>query len=486
VLVAGATGYVGGRLVPELLSAGHDVRCVARNPAKLDDAWWRDEVEVVQGDVTDSASLEAAMAGVGVVYYLVHSMSSSTSFEDIDRRGARCVAAAAERSGVERIVYLGGLGAEDDPRLSRHLASRHEVGRLLGEGSTPVTELRAAVIIGSGSASFEMLRYLVEVLPIMVAPRWVSSRCQPISIRDALEALVAAAGDDADGHHVVQIGGPDVLTYRQMMDIYAELAGLPRRIIVPVPLLTPRLSSLWISLVTPLPANLARPLVDSLTMDVVVTERPGPPFPDPRSCTPFREAVERALEHSSSLQVATRWSDASLPSTSPAESLPTDADWAGGSVLVDEQTAEGAASPAALFRTVSGLGGARGWYVTPLLWAARGWIDKLVGGVGLRRGRRHPDEIWVGDAVDFWRVEAVERDRLVRLRAEMRLPGTAWIEWKIEPVEKGSRLVQRAIFVPKGLWGRAYWYSLLPFHSLIFGRLARSIVEAATERHDDP
>jgi len=480
VLVAGSTGYVGGRLVPELLDAGHTVRCIVRDPAKLGDAPWRTRVDVVHGDVTELGSIEAALDDIEVVYYLVHSMTGSDNFEALDRTAAACVARAAQRRGTGRIVYLGGLGRDDDPNLSRHLRSRHEVGRMLASGSTPVTELRAAVVIGSGSASFEMLRYLVEVLPVMVAPKWVSSRCQPVAIHDVLAALVVAAEDDERGHHVVEIGGPDVLSYREMMQTYAEAAGLARRVVISVPLLTPRLSSLWISLVTPLPANLARPLVDSLVVDVIVHRRPPPPFPDPANAIPFRRAVERALDRSASFQVATRWSDASLPGRSPADPMPNDADWAGGSILVDERVVETDADPAALFRTVSGIGGSRGWYVTPILWEARGWIDKLIGGVGMRRGRRHPDDLWIGDAVDFWRVEAVEPDRLVRLRAEMRLPGEAWIEWRICPTESGSVLEQRAIFAPKGLWGRAYWYSLLPFHAVIFGRLASRLAAAST------
>ncbi|UDY36056.1 SDR family oxidoreductase [Dermatobacter hominis] len=481
VLVAGATGYVGGRLVPELLAAGHAVRCVVRDPAKLGDAWWRDRVEVVRGDVTDAASMDRALDGVDVAYYLVHSMAGSRDFEALDRTAATCVAEAAARAGTGRIVYLGGLGRDDDPHMSPHLGSRHEVGRLLASGPTPVTELRAAIIIGSGSASFEMLRYLVEVLPVMVAPRWVDRRCQPIAVRDVLAGLVAAIDDDAEGHHVVEVGGPDVLTYREMMSLYAEVAGLAHRIVIPVPVLTPRLSSLWVSLVTPLPANLARPLVDSLVVDVVVTRPPGPPFPDPATSLPFRDAVALALQRSASLQVATRWSDASLPGRSPSDPMPTDAAWAGGSILVDEKVVEApGATPESLFRVVAGIGGDRGWYVTRLLWEARGWIDKLVGGVGMRRGRRHPDELWIGDALDFWRVEAVEPDRLVRLRAEMRLPGQAWLEWRIEPDGAGGRLEQRAIFAPKGLAGRAYWYALLPFHAVIFGRLAARLTAAAT------
>lgn len=483
ILVTGATGYIGGRLVPELLAAGHQVRCLARTASKLDDADWRREVEVVEGDVTDPESLGRAMAGVAVAYYLVHSMGGPAAFDEEDRRAATTFRDAAGDAGIGRIVYLGGLGRDDDPDLSRHLRSRHEVGRVLAEGSVPVTELRAALIIGSGSASFEMLRYLVEVLPAMVTPRWVENRCQPIAIRDVLAWLVAAA--DRDGpDEVLEVGGPDVLTYREMMQTYAELAGLPRRLVVTVPLLTPQLSSLWVGLVTPLPADLARPLVASLINEVVVTDPPDG-GPD-RSPLTFREAVASALERSAEMQVATRWSDAGLPGRSPADPLPNDPDWSGGSLLVDETTTTSPAPPADVFATVTGIGGDRGWYVTPFLWHARGWVDKLVGGVGMRRGRRHPDRLWVGDALDFWRVEAIEPDRLLRLRAEMKLPGEAWLEWQIEPDDddhgsggRGSRLTQRAMFYPRGLTGRAYWYALIPFHALIFARLARKLARAA-------
>jgi uncharacterized protein YbjT (DUF2867 family) len=481
ILVTGATGYIGGRLVPELLAAGHTVRCLARNPGKLEDASWSDRVTVVAGDITDPAALDRALVGVDVAYYLVHSMGGSVAFDEVDRQAAHGLAAAAADNGIGRIVYLGGLGRDDDPSLSRHLRSRQEVGRVLAAGPVPVTELRAAVIIGSGSASFEMLRYLVEVLPVMVAPRWVENRCQPIAIRDVLAWLVAAGDDGAVGHHVVEIGGPDVLTYREMMQAFASIAGLPRRVIVPVPLLTPRLSSLWVGLVTPLPADLARPLVESLINEVVVTRPPSGLVIDQPPIS-FRRAVELGLQRSSAFQVDTRWSDATLPGRTPADPLPTDPDWSGGSLLVDQQEVTATADPDALYAAVASIGGTRGWHVTPFLWHARGWIDKLVGGVGMRRGRRHPEDLWVGDAVDFWRVEAVERGRLVRLRAEMRLPGEAWLEWRIVPgPDGGSELCQRAIFAPKGLWGRLYWYSLLPFHGLIFGRLAHRLTEVAAD-----
>lgn len=483
VLVTGASGYIGGRLVPELVSRGHRVRCLARTPTKLDDAPWRNQVEVVAGDVTRRATLVEALLGIDTAYFLVHSMGGRAAFDEEDRLAAATFRDACAEAGVGRIVYLGGLGRDDDPDLSRHLRSRHEVGRVLADGPVPVIELRAAVIIGSGSASFEMLRYLVEVLPVMVTPRWVDNRCQPIAIRDVLTWLVHALDVPAptDGHRVVEIGGPDVLTYRGMMETYAREAGLRRRIIRSVPVLTPSLSSRWVGLVTPLPTALARPLVESLINEVVVTRSPTDP-PTGLAPLPFAEAVRLALRHSADLEVSTRWSDATLPGRTPADPLPTDPDWAGGSLLTDHQTAHSPAGPEDLFATVAGIGGDRGWYVTPILWRARGWIDKLVGGVGMRRGRRHPDDLWIGDAVDFWRVEAVDPPRLVRLRAEMRLPGEAWLEWRIHPDGQGSTLEQSAIFYPRGLLGRAYWYVLVPFHGLIFARLADRLAAAAARR----
>lgn len=483
VLVTGATGYIGGRLVPELLDAGHRVRCLVRNPAKLTDAIWSDRVEVIEGDITDPDALDRALAGMHVAYYLVHSMGgSSEAFDEVDRKAAATFRERAEHAGVAHLVYLGGLGRDDDPDLSRHLRSRHEVGRVLADGPTPVTELRAALIIGSGSASFEMLRYLVEILPAMVTPRWVDNRCQPIAVRDVLRWLVGRAASEPDGDAVIEIGGPDVMTYREMMAVYAEVAGLPKRLIISLPLLSPQLSSRWVGLVTPLPSSLARPLVASLINEVVVVNPPATTLTDPLPLT-FRESVILAVDRSATSQVITRWSDARLPGQTTAHPLPTDPEWAGGSVLVDEQEATSTASVEDLYATVTGIGGTRGWYVTPLLWSLRGWVDKLMGGVGMRRGRRHPDDLWVGDALDFWRVEAVEPPTVVRLRAEMRLPGDAWLEWRIEATETGSHLAQRAIFFPRGLLGRAYWYSLLPFHALIFGRMAQLIADAAA---DDP
>ncbi len=476
VLVTGATGYIGGRLVPVLLEAGHDVRCLVRTPSKLSGLDWADRVTVVQGDIGDSEAVGEAMDGCTAAYFLVHSMGADDDFAAQDRANASVFAsAAAETTTMERIVYLGGLG-DDGDLLSEHLASRHEVGRVLASGPVPVTELRAAVIIGSGSASFEMLRNLVEVLPVMVTPRWVDTRVQPIAIRDVLHALRSSIERDDTSGKIIQVGGPDVLTYREMMHTYAEIAGLKRRIILPVPVLTPSLSSRWVGFVTPLPKDLAAPLVESLVNEVVVTEE-GIDLFDGIERVRFRDSVSLALHRIEDMEVNTRWSDAGLPGVTPADPLPSDPDWSGGTVLTDEQTVDTDVAAAAVFRALSGIGGARGWFVADLLWSVRGLADQLVGGPGMRRGRRDPDRLRVGDAVDFWRVEAHSAPNLLRLRAEMRLPGEAWLEWQIEEIPAGARVTQRAIFAPRGLFGRLYWYVMAPFHRLIFARLVNEIVE---------
>jgi uncharacterized protein YbjT (DUF2867 family) len=482
VLVIGATGYIGGRLVPELLARDHEVVCGARTPQKLDGRPWRDAVEVARVDVDDRDSVEEAARGCDVVYHLVHAMDGGGDFEDRDRRAAEHVRDAAASTGVGRVVYLGGLGHGDD--LSPHLRSRQEVGQILAQGEVPVTELRAAIIIGSGSASFEMLRNLVEVLPVMTTPRWVDTRCQPIAVRDVLRLLVAVLDAPETAGRVLEIGGPDVMTYREVMHLYADVAGLRRRLIVPVPVLTPSLSSLWIGLVTPLPTGLARPLVESLVNEVVVRDDaaarllPGEP-------TPIREALRLALEKVQDLEVATTWAGAGgTPTTAakrhgPEAPRPEDPDWAGGTVLADERRVHVDAPPSMVFRAISAIGGTTGYHGLGWMWGIRGLLDKLMGGVGLRRGRRHPFELAIGEPVDFWRVEALEPDRLLRLRAEMKTPGAAWLEFRIGPEGSGSRLEQRARFHPLGLWGRLYWYAMTPFHGLIFPRMARGLAREA-------
>ena len=480
VAVIGSTGYVGGRLIPELLAAGHDVRCVARTPARLIGVDWWSEVEVVAADVLDQDSLDGALHDIDAIYYLVHAMGHAGDFEEADRIGAENTRIASEKAGVSRIVYLGGLGEEDPDRLSSHLASRHEVGEVLASGAVPVTELRAAVIIGSGSASFEMLRHLAEVLPAMICPRWVTAtKCQPIAITDVLHYLVAVLDTPVTTGEIFEIGGPDVLTYRDMMDRYAALAGLRRRLIIPVPLLTPRLSSHWVNLVTPLPYGLARPLVDSLINDVVVSpERDIRRMVDHAPLTLDR-AIERALAVVGDLKIKTSWMD-SAPTSTPASPMPQDPDWAGGTIYENTQEVNTTASPEALFASISGVGGERGWYAANILWTLRGWLDKLIGGVGMRRGRRHPDELRVGDALDFFRVEAYEPSSLLRLRAEMKVPGGAWVEWRVISEDDGqTRLRQLARFTPRGVSGRLYWWVLLPIHKVIWKQLAERLVANA-------
>jgi uncharacterized protein YbjT (DUF2867 family) len=482
-LVTGASGYVGGRLVPELLAAGWRVRALARSPEKLRDHPWAGRVETVRGDVLDGASLDRAMAGVDVAYYLVHALGSGSSFEETDRRAARTFAERARAAGVRRIVYLGGLTPAGVPEheLSPHLRSRAEVGRILLDSGVPTTVLRAAVVIGSGSASFEMLRYLTERLPVMVTPSWVRTRTQPVAVRDVLRALVGSATMPPEVNRAFDIGGPDVLTYRDRMLRYARVAELPRRLILPVPMLSPGLSSHWVGVVTPVPASIARPLTESLRHEVVCREHDIARWvPDPPGHPlGFDEAVRLALRSVREARVATRWSSASVPGA-PGEPLPTDPDWAGGSLCTDERETAVDAPGAALWRVIEGIGGEHGWYSFPLAWAVRGGLDRLVGGVGLRRGRRDPHRLRVGDSVDFWRVEELVPGRLLRLRAEMRLPGLAWLELYADTDEEGrTRYRQRALFHPHGLLGHLYWWAVAPFHALVFGGMARSIARAA-------
>ncbi|MFG2195737.1 SDR family oxidoreductase [Streptomyces sp. NPDC048639] len=482
-LVTGATGYIGGRLVPELLAAGHTVRCLARSPVKLRDHPWAGEAEAVRGDVTDEESVRTAMEGVDVAYYLVHALGTGSDFEETDRRAARIFGEQARAAGVRRIVYLGGLTPSGVPEreLSPHLRSRAEVGRILLDSGVPTAVLRAAVIIGSGSASFEMLRYLTERLPVMVTPSWVGTRTQPIAIRDVLRLLVASARLPRTVNRTFDIGGPDVVTYREMMQRYAALAGLPRRLILPVQVLTPRLSSLWVGLVTPVPNSTARPLVESLRHEVVRTERdietyaPTPP----EGYLGLSRSIELALQRVRDADVATRWSSATAP-RAPSDPLSTDPAWSGGSLYADRRERAVDAPPEALWRVVEGIGGENGWYSSPLAWSVRGWLDTMVGGVGLRRGRRDAMRLRVGDCLDFWRVEEIERGRLLRLRAEMRLPGLAWLEMSVEERgDGGSVYRQRALFHPHGLAGHAYWWGVSPFHAAVFGGMARNIATAA-------
>lgn len=494
-LVTGVTGYIGGRLVPRLLDAGHTVRCVVRDPEKLRDVPWADRVEIVRGDVLDTDEMAAAMDGMDTLHYLVHALGQS-DFTHIDARAAEATARAAKRTGLRRIIYLGGLHPQDD-QLSAHLASRKEVGEVFLRCGVPTAVLQAAVIIGSGSASFEMLRYLTERLPVMVTPRWVRNRVQPIAVRDVLHYLLGSVELPEEVNRSFDIGGPDVLTYRQMMLDYAEVAGLRTRRIVGVPVLTPKLSTYWVNLVTPVPRTIAAPLVESLVHEVVCHEhdihRYLPP-PD-GGLTGYTAAVRLALARANGGDVETRWSDASW-SGAPSDPLPTDPQWSGGSVYTDRRERRTSASPEELWQVVEGIGGERGWYSFPLAWTVRGWADRLGGGVGLGRGRRDPERLHVGEALDWWRVEELDRPRLLRLRAEMKVPGQAWLELGVEPDAStdgsgnsswngprksaaGAVYRQRAVFVPRGLAGHAYWWSVWPFHGIVFGGMVRNITGAA-------
>ncbi|MEI7704458.1 MAG: SDR family oxidoreductase [Deltaproteobacteria bacterium] len=471
-LVTGATGYVGGRLVPRLLEAGRSVRVLARDPARLVGRAWAGDVEIVRGDVLDPATLPPALSGVEVAYYLVHSMGVHGAFADRDRDAARAFAAAARDAGVKRIVYLGGLG-DSASGLSDHLRSRQETGDALRSAGVPVTEFRAAVIVGSGSISFEMIRWLVERLPVMICPRWVYQRIQPVAVGDVLSYLVAAPTVPESAGKVVEIGGADVLTYRDMMLRYAERRGL-RRHLVPVPFLTPRLSSHWVRWMTPVPASIARPLVEGLRNEVVVRDDSARRlFPDIHPLS-YAQALDRAFERLERGDVETAWSDAlaSSPRGVPAVQLSTVE-----GMIIERRSLQVDLPPEALFRSFTGLGGQRGWLAMDWAWEIRGVLDQLAGGPGFRRGRRDPDHLRPGDALDFWRVEAVEPGRLLRLRAEMKVPGRAWLQFEAEPADGGSVLRQTAFFAPHGLAGHLYWYLLYPVHALIFSGLVRRVAE---------
>ena len=476
VLLTGATGYVGGRLLPLLESQGYRVRCLARRPEALHAG---PSTEAVAGDLLDRPSLDAALRGVQVAYYLVHSMGASGSFEEADRQAALHFGQAAKAAGVERIIYLGGLGI-DHPALSPHLRSRQEVGKVLRESGVPVLEFRASIVIGSGSLSFEMIRSLVERLPIMITPKWVKVPAQPIAIEDLLQYLIAALRLPASEYRVYEIGGADQVSYADIMQVYARQRGLRVRMI-PVPILTPFLSSLWLGLVTPLYARVGRKLIESIVHPTVVR--------DPAALRIFavepmgvEAAVRRALASEEKEFAQTRWSDAQSSSGAGRS-------WSGerfGPRLVDSRALDVATSPAMAFRPIERIGGDTGWYAWKGLWRIRGVLDLLGGGVGMRRGRRSPTHLRVGDTVDWWRVEAIEPNRRLRLVAEMKLPGRAWLEFEVSGDGAPTTIRQTAIFDPVGLPGRIYWYALYPLHHLVFSGMLQGIARAAVRESTDP
>src|SRR6266550_975271 len=469
VLLTGATGYVGGRMLRKLEELGRPVRCIVRRPEALSGRTAA-QTEIVRGDVLVPDSLRDAFSDITVAYYLVHSMAASGPFAGADRRGAENFARAARKSGVSRIVYLGGLGAEDD--LSAQLGSRHEVGRILRESGVPTIEFRASIIIGSGSASFEIVRSLVDRSPLLLIPRWVVSRTQPIAIEDVLAYLLAALDLELEESRLFEIGGPDRVAYADLMREYARQVGL-RRAVIRVPFATPRISGLWLSLVTPVYASIGRGLIESLQNDTLVDDGSARDvFPiRPRG---FSQAIARALANEDREFAETRWSDAL--SASPRQN------WGGvtfGQRAVASRTVKVAASPQQTFAPIQRIGGKAGWYYANSFWRLRGLLDNVVGGVGLRRGRRDPVRLSVGDTLDFWRVEAFEQDRLLRLSSEMKTPGRIWLQFEVDGDQSGTTLRQTAIFDPHGLAGLAYWYALYPVHYLIFEGMLRRIGQAA-------
>lgn len=473
IAIAGATGYIGGRLAPRLIEENYQVRCLVRSAGKLTGRDWasRPGVEIYPVDVQDVAALTGALQGCKTAFYLIHSMTSAgDQYASQDLHLATQFAKAAKDAGCERIIYLGGLG-ETGPNLSEHLASRREVEVALASSGVPVTVLRAAMIIGSGSASFEILRYLVERLPVMITPKWVSTKCQPIAVRNVIGYLTGVLASPETIGNTYDIGGPEILTYRQIMNIMAEELKLPPRWIIPFPFFTPRLSSYWIHFVTPLSNDIGKPLAEGLKNPVICRESRITQL-IPQHLLTVQDAIRAALTKIAAHGVETNWS--------MAGPIAGDPDWAGGTVFRDSRTLNIDAPPDAAFRAVCRVGGGHGWYAADGLWKIRGWLDRLAGGPGLRRGRRDPERVGFGEALDFWRVVGIERDKRLALRAEMKLPGEAQLEFTIEP--RGQRqctLRQTALFQPRGLLGLIYWYSVVPFHHIVFRGMLQGIRKEA-------
>lgn len=463
--------------MPELLKRGYRIRVITRDASRLEGRSWLSEAEVVEADVLDRASLDEAMHHIDVAYYLIHSMSGSagSDFRQRDIQAAQNFGDAARAHKVKRIIYLGGLGNPED-ELSPHLKSRQQTGHTLRESGVPVTELRAAVVVGSGSKSFEMVRYLTDRLPVMICPKWVYSKIQPIAIRNVLEYLVSAIERQETAGEIIEIGGRDVITYADMMRIYARVNDL-KRLLIPVPVLSPGLSSYWVHWMTPIPASLAHPLIEGLKNDVIVRDDKACHYFPNIHPMGYEEAVERAMDRVDSRNVETTWNDALLSSVRDESPVILETNQG---MTIERRMRKVAADPKVVFHIFAGLGGDRGWLTFDWAWKLRGMVDRLIGGVGFRRGRRNPNDLRVGDVLDFWRVEAVRKPELLRLRAEMKVPGKAWLEFQAISDEDGhTKLVQTAYFEPRGLHGLLYWYALYPIHALIFSRLIERIADRA-------
>ena len=483
ILVTGASGYVGGRLVTALLADGANVRVFVRDANKAQSHSWANQVEIATGNASDFESTKAALTGVHTAFYLLHSINLGPNFDEIESTMARNFAKAAQSCGVSQIVYLGGIN--NDEKTSKHLTSRANTGKELATTTVPVLELRAGIIIGSGSASFEMLRHLTHRLPVMTTPKWVSNKTHPIAIRDVLWYLRNCAKLEKPVAGIFDIGGPEVLTYADMMQKFAKLSGLRKRLIIKVPVLTPKLSSLWIGFVTPVPTSLARPLVGSLISEVVADPKKSIDklIPKPKEgLIDVEGAINLALSNVSSNTVSTRWSDATLP-TAPWQKAQSDPEWAGEMLLKDKRVRVTDASIASLWEAIEEIGGENGWYGSDFLWYLRGLLDRMIGGVGLRRGRRDPIHLRVGDSLDFWRVESLVPGQSLKLYAEMILPGKAWLEFRISKLPNGqSEVIQEATFSPRGLGGQLYWYAVLPLHTLVFPTMIRNLIRSANRK----
>jgi len=474
ILVTGATGYVGGRLVPKLLEAGYRVRCLVRDPSRLQGRVWLDKVDVVEGDAIDTHELTKAMEGVSVAYYLIHGMQGGKMNAERDLQVARNFGLAADEAGIENIIYLGEL-VDPAADLSPYLRARHETGYLLRYGKVPVTEFCAGMIVGSGSALFEMIRYLTEREPLLICPAWFFSEAQPIAIRDVLSYLVDALKTPDSAGRVIEIGGPTRLTYANMLLEYAKERNL-KRWLIPTPFYAPRLSAYWVHMVTPIHWRVVAPLIEGLRARLIVRDDAAKKlFPHIKPID-FQTATHLALGRIQRDNVETSWSDALV--TVLGDIKPYQFTVEEG-MFIERRKILLELNPEAVFRAYTGIGGARGWLYMNWAWAIRGWMDKAIGGVGLRRGRRHPDEVHAGESLDFWRVELVEKNERMRLLAEMKVPGKAWLEFESQKQEAKTLLTVTAYFAPHGLSGFLYWYAMWPFHKFIFDGLARSLASRA-------